>query len=57
MTKILMTPALHAALLTLRKADERASVAEGSYQADVAYEDLGEAVNVVCAVLNPEIER
>jgi hypothetical protein len=57
MTKILMTPALHAALLTLRKADARVALAEGSYQADVAYEDIYEAVNVVCAVLNPDIER
>jgi hypothetical protein len=55
MNDIKMTPALHAALITLRKADAKNEVTPRLDGA--AYQAYCEAVDVVVRILNPKIER
>jgi hypothetical protein len=69
MSEIKMTPALHAALIRLRDADNKKEAAPGvihprtkaerdaAHAAYAAYEEWREAADDVCAILNPEIER
>jgi len=57
MSELILSPSLKAALLTIQKCDERSSVAQGRVQVEACYEALEAALDVLCAVLNPRIER
>jgi hypothetical protein len=58
MTEIKMTPALHAALLSLRKADSRNKADRLTNTTRLkAYDAWLDAAEVVSAILNPGMDR